>query len=197
METMYRCCAGLDVHKETVEAHLRRMEADGKLWQQTRRWGTMFHMPRIHQQDREPPLQNVIDRLPVNSRRLHRYVGHSFSSQPLGHRLQLPRQVPGQKTDVKDCQWIAQLLQHGLLGGSFVPPRGQRELRERTRHRTQLVGEKTRIANRITRHWESRKIASYVTSGRRLGFFPGEGGALGWGRGRSRRCRWRSQLKRC
>jgi len=41
METMYRCCAGLDVHKETVEEHIRRMEPDGKLWQQTQRWGTM------------------------------------------------------------------------------------------------------------------------------------------------------------
>src|ERR1700730_9695009 len=50
----------------------------------------LLHMPGIHQQDREPPFQNVIDRLPVNSRRVHRYVGHSFSSQPLAHRPQLP-----------------------------------------------------------------------------------------------------------
>jgi len=68
------------------------------------------------------------------------------------------KQVPGRKTDVKDCQWMAQLLQHGLLRGSFVPPRGQRELRELTRHRTQLVGEKTRIANRIHKTLEDAHI---------------------------------------
>ena len=55
------------------------------------------------------------------------------------------KQVPGRKTEVKDCQWMEQLLPHGLLRGSFVPPRGQRELRELTGHRTQVVGEKTRM----------------------------------------------------
>src|SRR2546428_508570 len=59
------------------------------------------------------------------------------------------KQVPGRKSDVRDCQWIAQLLQYGLLKGSFIPPRSQRELRDLTRHRTQLVEEKTRTANRI------------------------------------------------
>jgi transposase len=49
------------------------------------------------------------------------------------------KQVPGRKTDVKDCQWIAQLLQCGLLRSSFVPPRPIRELRDLTRHRATLV----------------------------------------------------------
>ena len=51
--------------------------------------------------------------------------------------------VPGRKTDVKDCEWIADLLRHGLLRGSFVPERAQRELRELTRYRTTLVRERT------------------------------------------------------
>ena len=59
------------------------------------------------------------------------------------------KQVPGRKSDVRDCQWIAQLLQCGLLKGSFIPPRSQRELRDLTRHRTQLVEEKGRTTNRI------------------------------------------------
>ena len=59
------------------------------------------------------------------------------------------KQVPGRKSDVRDCQWIAQLLQYGLLKASFIPPRSQRELRDLTRHRTQLVEEKARAANRI------------------------------------------------
>jgi transposase len=59
------------------------------------------------------------------------------------------KQVPGRKSDVRDCQWIAQLLQYGLLKDSFIPSRSQRELRDLTRHRTQLVEEKARTANRI------------------------------------------------
>jgi transposase len=52
------------------------------------------------------------------------------------------KQVPGRKTDVKDCAWIAQRLQHGLLKASFVPGRPIRELRDLTRRRTQLTGER-------------------------------------------------------
>jgi transposase len=85
------------------------------------------------------------------------------------------KQVPGRKTDVKDCQWIAQLLQHGLLRPSFVPDRSQRELRDLTRHRAQLTAEHTRIANRIHKVLEDAniKLGSVATdilgkSGRRI-----------------------------
>lgn len=59
------------------------------------------------------------------------------------------KQVPGRKADVKDCQWIAPLLQHGLLKASFVPPAPARQLRDLTRRRAQLLGEKASAANRI------------------------------------------------
>jgi transposase len=59
------------------------------------------------------------------------------------------KQVPGRKTDVSDAEWIAQLLQYGLLKGSFVPPRAVRDLRDLTRHRVQLSAERTRVVNRI------------------------------------------------
>ena len=59
------------------------------------------------------------------------------------------KNVPGRKTDVKDCQWIAQLLAAGLLSPSFVPDRPQRELRDLTRQRAQLAGDKARVANRL------------------------------------------------
>ena len=49
------------------------------------------------------------------------------------------KQVPGRKTDVRDCEWIANLLRHGWLRASFVPERPQRELRELTRYRTSLI----------------------------------------------------------
>ena len=59
---------------------------------------------------------------------------------------------------MRDCQWIAQLLQHGLLKGSFIPPRHQLELCDLTRHRTQLVGEKTRTVNRMQKILEGANI---------------------------------------
>jgi transposase len=68
------------------------------------------------------------------------------------------KQVPGRKTDVKDCQWIAQLLQHGLLKRSFIPDRPQRELRDLTRMRVTLVAERARVANRIQKLLEDANI---------------------------------------
>jgi transposase len=68
------------------------------------------------------------------------------------------KQVPGRKSDVRDCQWIAHLLHCGLLRSSFVPPLPQRELRDLTRQRTQLAGEHTRIANRIHKTLEDANI---------------------------------------
>jgi transposase len=57
--------------------------------------------------------------------------------------------VPGRKTDVKDAEWIADLLRHGLLKASFIPSEPQRELRELTRYRTRLTEERTREVNRL------------------------------------------------
>jgi len=75
------------------------------------------------------------------------------------------KQVPGRKTDVKDCQWIAQLLQHGLLKASFVPSEPIRELRDLTRQRTQLIQERSAAANRIQKVLEDAnvKLASVAT----------------------------------
>lgn len=68
------------------------------------------------------------------------------------------KQVPGRKTDVKDCDWIAQLLEHGLLKASFVPDRPQRELRDLTRQRTQLLGDRARVVNRVHKTLEDANI---------------------------------------
>jgi transposase len=57
--------------------------------------------------------------------------------------------VPGRKTDVRDAEWIAELLAHGLLRGSFVPPPGVRELRELTRYRSSVVRDRARTLNRL------------------------------------------------
>ncbi|TYP52402.1 transposase [Thermosediminibacter litoriperuensis] len=66
--------------------------------------------------------------------------------------------MPGRKTDVKDAEWIASLLRHGLLKGSFVPDREQRELRELVRYRHSLVEERSRELNRIQKVLEGANI---------------------------------------
>lgn len=73
--------------------------------------------------------------------------------------------IPGRKTDVKNAEWIADLLQHGLLRASFIPPRPQRELRELTRYRARQVGERARLVNRIQKILEDTniKLAAVVT----------------------------------
>ena len=73
--------------------------------------------------------------------------------------------VPGRKTDVRDCEWIADLLRHGLLQPSFVPDRAQRELRELTRYRATLVRERTAEGNRLQKTLEGAniKLASVAT----------------------------------
>src|SRR5262249_22347257 len=75
------------------------------------------------------------------------------------------KKVPGRKTAVKDGQWIAQLMQHGLLKASFVPPAPIRELRDLTRQRTQLIPERSAAANRIQKVLEDAnvKLASVAT----------------------------------
>lgn len=158
MENIFLRCVGLDVHKASVEACVRRMEPSGRLHQQTRHWGTMTrdilmmadwmaaqgvtHVAMESTGVYWKPIYNILEGrftvLLVNARHL--------------------KQVPGRKSDIRDCQWIAQLLQHGLLKGSFIPPRPQRELRDLTRHRTPLVEEKTRTNNRIEKVLEDANI---------------------------------------
>jgi transposase len=73
--------------------------------------------------------------------------------------------VPGRKTDVKDAQWIAELLRHGLLRGSYIPDRPQRELRELVRYRRSLIQERSRVVNRIQKVLEGAnvKLASVIS----------------------------------
>jgi transposase len=66
--------------------------------------------------------------------------------------------VPGRKTDVKDSEWIADLLQHGLVRGSFIAPRPIRELRDLTRHRTRLIQQRASVANRVAKVLEDANI---------------------------------------
>ena len=82
-----------------------------------------------------------------------------------GYSLDSIKAVPGRKTDVRDAQWIAELLRHGLVRPSFIPPRHQRDLRELTRHRTNFVQQRATLCNRVQKVLESAnvKLAAVVS----------------------------------
>jgi len=149
MENVFPCCAGLDVHKESVEACVRRVEANGRLHQQTHHWGTMTRdlLAMADWMAAQGVTHVAMESTGVFWKPIYNILESRFTMLLVNARHL--KQVPGRKSDVRDCQWIAQLLQYGLLKGSFVPPRSQRELRDLTRHRIQLVEEKSRTANRI------------------------------------------------
>jgi len=158
MEVILGCCAGLDVHKDSVEACVRRTSAGGKVEHDVRHWGTttrelvemaewlsslrVTHVAMESTGVYWKPIFNILEE------RFEILLANA-------HHL---KNVPGRKTDIGDCQWIAQLLQHGLLKGSFIPPRPQRELRDLTRQRTQLVDETSRISNRIQKVLEDANV---------------------------------------
>ncbi len=158
MEVLYARCCGLDVHKRTVVACLLTPGAGGKPARAIRTFGTMTedllglagwlaaadctHVALEATGVYWQPIWNILeDRfslLLANARHI--------------------KAVPGRKTDVRDCEWIAELLRHGLLQGSVVPARPQRELRELTRYRTALVGEHSAEVNRLQKTLEGANI---------------------------------------
>ena len=149
MENVFSCCAGLDVHKESVEACVRRIEPNGRVHSETHHWGTMTGdlMAMADWMTAQGVTHVAMESTGVFWKPIYNILEGRFTMLLVNARHL--KQVPGRKSDVRDCQWIAQLLQYGLLKASFIPPRSQRELRDLTRHRTQLVEEKARAANRI------------------------------------------------
>ncbi len=157
MDLLYPCCAGLDVHKDTVVVCLRRY-ADGKLHKEVRTFGTMTRdlLALSDWLTAEGVTQAAMESTGVYWKPIFNILEGQV--ELLLVNAQHIKQVPGRKTDVKDCEWIAQLLQHGLLRASFIPPQPIRELRELTRQRTQLVGEKSAVANRLQKVLEDANI---------------------------------------
>jgi transposase len=157
MELLYPRCCGLDVHKKSITACV--LLAEGKKRQKVlRRFGTVtaevrelaawlasFSVTHVAMESTGvywKPIWNVLEGqfelLLVNAAHI--------------------KNVPGRKTDMKDCEWIAQLLQHGLVRGSFVPDRSTRELRDLNRQRVALIGERNRVANRVQKVLEDANI---------------------------------------
>jgi transposase len=165
METIYRCCAGLDVHKQSVEVTVRCLEDGGRVCTETRHFRT-FTRDLLEMSDwmtGQGVTHVAMESTGVYWKPIYNILESHFEVLLVNARH--VKQVPGRKTDIKDCQWLAQLLQHGLLRGSFIPPRPIRQLRDLTRHRAQLVAEKTRVANRIQKVLEdcNIKLASVAT----------------------------------
>ena len=178
MDILYRCCAGLDVHKQTVVACVRRIDAAGAVHQEVRTFETMTcNLLALSDWLAEQEVTQVaMESTGVYWKPVFNILEGRFAV--LLVNAQHIKQVPGRKTDVKDCQWIAQLLQHGLLRASFVPPAPIRELRDLTRQRAQLVGEK---ADRSQPHPEGaggrQHQAGFGGHGRAGGFRPGHAGS--------------------
>jgi transposase len=165
MDVVYAHCAGLDVHKKTVVACCVTPGPDGHPQFVTRTFSTMTHellalsdwlsQQRVTHVALEStgefwkPVYNILEAtfvvLVVNA-----------------HHI---KNVPGRKTDVKDAAWIADLLRHGLLRGSFIPPLPQRDLRDLTRQRTNLVRERAEVANHLQKvlEWANLKLTSVLT----------------------------------
>jgi transposase len=158
LDVVYRRCCGLDVHKRRILACVMQSGSGGRVDREVRTFGTMTddllaladwlsacgvsHVAMESTGVYWKPVWNVLEGqfalLLVNAQHI--------------------KAVPGRKTDVRDCEWIADLLRHGLLQPRFVPDRLQRELRERTRYRTSLVRERTAESNRLQKTLEGANI---------------------------------------
>ena len=167
MELLYGRCAGLDVHKKSVSACIRISSGN-----QTRKETATF---RTFTTDLERLCQwleeHQVNHVALESTGVFWIpVWNILERSATGFELTLinPQHVhalPGHKTDQKDCEHIAELLQHGLLKGSFIPPRPIRELRDVTRRRTHLQSDRNRVLNRIRRLLETAnfKLGSVVS----------------------------------
>jgi len=166
MERQIERCCGLDVHKETVAACVRIGGGPGRRGEQhvqtfgttagdlvvLRDWLTAHQVTHVAMESTGVYWKPVYYALEGDFTCLLVNAAHI-------------KQVPGRKTDVKDCVWIAQLLEHGLLRGSFVPPAPIRELRDLTRYRKALIQDRTRVVNRLHKTLEDSgiKLASVAS----------------------------------
>jgi transposase len=159
MEVLYRCCCGIDVHKRRLSAHLLRKGVAGNAdLAETRTFGTSTHeLLALSQWLAEAGCTHVA----LESTGVYWKPVFNILEADLEVILANARHiknVPGRKTDVRDCQWIAQLLQHGLIKASFIPPKEIRELRELTRARKKLIQQRATVVNRIQKTLEDANI---------------------------------------
>jgi len=152
-----RCC-GLDVHKGTIAACVRIGGRSGAATQHVQTFGTTTADLLVL---RDWLVAHAVTHVAMESTGVYWkpvfYALESDFTCLLVNAAHI-KQVPGRKTDVRDCVWIAQLLEHGLLRGSFVPPAPIREIRDLTRYRKALIQDRTRVANRLHKALEDAGV---------------------------------------
>jgi transposase len=158
MEVLYSRCAGVDVHKKTVVVCRIIPGPDGKPIKEIRTFTTLTRdLLALSDWLTEGGGTHVaMESTGVYWKPVYNLLEGTFTLL-LVNAAHI-KQVPGRKSDVRDCAWIADLLRHGLLKGSFVPDRGLRELRELTRYRTALVRERAAEQNRVHKTLEGANI---------------------------------------
>jgi transposase len=149
METLIECCAGLDVHKDTVAACVREAGPDGGRQSVIQTFGTTtVELLALRDWLTAHGVTVVgMESTGVYWKPVYYVLEDAFECRLFNARHL--RNVPGRKTDVGDAAWIAQLLEHGLVRPSFVPPKAIRELRNLTRYRTAQIEERTREGQRL------------------------------------------------
>jgi len=154
VEVIHERCAGLDVHKKLVVGCTITPEG-----RETRTFGTMTgELLDLMAWLREHRVTHVaMESTGVYWKPLYNLLEDS-GIEALVVNAHHIKQVPGRKTDVTDAAWIGDLLRHGLLRGSFIPDRSQRELRELVRYRRSLIEEQARETNRVQKVLEGANI---------------------------------------
>jgi transposase len=165
MDVLYARCCGLDVHKRSVVACVLITQPDGTCTREVRTFGTMTADLLA--------LGDWLEAWEVSHVALEStgvYWRPVFNVLEAGRTILLVnpqhlQAVPGRKTDVKDSEWLADLLRHGLLRASFIPPQPVRDLRELTRYRTTLVQERGQEVQRLQKVLEGAnlKLAAVAT----------------------------------
>lgn len=164
MDILYPHCAGLDVHKKSVVACRIYPQAEERC-EEVLTFGTMTaDLLELADWLRAAGVTHVaLESTGVYWKPIFNLLESEFTVILVN--AQHVKYVPGRKTDVKDAQWLAQLLQHGLLKASFVPPAPQRALRDLVRYRTKLIQERSQEVNRVQKVLEDAnlKLASVVS----------------------------------
>ena len=157
MNVVYRCC-GLDVHKNSITACVLVLGERGERQVRTKEFATHW---KALQKLRLWLYASKVEHVAMESTGVYWKPVWNVLDSHFPLLLANPyhmKNIPGRKTDQNDAEWIADLLAHGLLRPSFVPPREIQELRDLTRYRVKLVGEYNRVHNRISKVLEDANL---------------------------------------
>lgn len=159
IQMIFHRVGGLDVHKKVVVACVRILDPSGQVRSEVRKFGTVTReLLRLLDWLRSEGVTHVaMESTGVYWKPVYNILEGQGMEVWVVNAQHL-KKVPGRKTDVTDAQWIAQLLQCGLVRPSFVPDRTQRELRDLTRQRTRLVQQRVTVTNRIHKVLEDANI---------------------------------------